>query len=100
MQGINDLVTPFLAVFLGEHFAAGGPALAGGMDAWDVATLSNAARPALRLHCAVWRVALDFSVGQSGIAGPVVDSVRTGSRPRALTGLRRLTHGGRRPSCA
>jgi hypothetical protein len=48
VQGINDLVTPFLAVFLGEHFAAGGPALAGGMDAWDVATLSDAARPARR----------------------------------------------------
>ena len=44
VQGINDLVTPFLAVFLGEHFADGGPAIAGGMDGWEVSTLSDAVR--------------------------------------------------------
>ncbi|KAK9832713.1 hypothetical protein WJX81_003081 [Elliptochloris bilobata] len=43
VQGINDLVTPFLAVFLGEHFSEGGPAIPGGMDGWEVATLSEAA---------------------------------------------------------
>ena len=45
MQGINDLVTPFLAVFLSEHFADGGPAIAGGMDGWEVSTLSEAVCP-------------------------------------------------------
>ncbi len=45
VQGINDLVTPFLAVFLGEHFADGGPAVPGGMDAWEVASLNEAVRP-------------------------------------------------------
>ena len=44
VQGINDLVTPFLAVFLSEHFAVGGPAIVGGMDGWDVSTLSEAVR--------------------------------------------------------
>ena len=32
MQGINDLVTPFLAVFLSEH-------LTGSMDGWDLDTV-------------------------------------------------------------
>jgi len=68
VQGINDLVTPFLAVFLGEHFAAGGPALAGGMDAWDVATLSDAVRPALRLHIAVWSARQRWTLFASGRA--------------------------------
>jgi Rab-GTPase-TBC domain len=35
VQGVNDLVTPFLAVFLSEH-------LAGPMAGWDVAALSDA----------------------------------------------------------
>ncbi len=32
MQGINDLVTPFLAVFLSEHFS-------GSIDGWDLSTV-------------------------------------------------------------
>ena len=32
MQGINDLVTPFLAVFLSEH-------LPGSTDGWDLSTV-------------------------------------------------------------
>ena len=36
VQGINDLVTPFLTVFLSEHF--GGP-----MEEWSVESLSEAA---------------------------------------------------------
>ena len=32
VQGINDLVTPFLAVFLSEH-------LSGGIDGWDLSTV-------------------------------------------------------------
>lgn len=35
VQGINDLVTPFLTVFLSEHF--GGP-----MEEWSVESLSKA----------------------------------------------------------
>lgn len=36
MQGINDLVTPFLVVFLSDHFE-------GPMESWDVSTLSEEA---------------------------------------------------------
>lgn len=34
MQGINDLVTPFLAVFLAEHFESGQS-----METWDLSQL-------------------------------------------------------------
>ena len=34
MQGINDLVTPFLAVFLSEHFESDQ-----GMETWDLSQL-------------------------------------------------------------
>ena len=34
MQGINDLVTPFLAVFLGQHFDRGVP-----LPSWDPTAL-------------------------------------------------------------
>ena len=35
VQGINDLVTPFLAVFLGDHLE-GAPQ---GLEAWDISAL-------------------------------------------------------------
>ncbi len=38
VQGINDLVTPFLAVFLGEHFARDAS-----MADWDLGALSDEA---------------------------------------------------------
>lgn len=34
MQGINDLVTPFLAVFLGQHLDRGAP-----LSSWDPTAL-------------------------------------------------------------
>jgi len=36
VQGINDLVTPFLAVFLGQHFPPSTP-----LNSWDLETLSE-----------------------------------------------------------
>jgi hypothetical protein len=36
VQGINDLVTPFLAVFLGEHFTREQP-----MAHWDIASIAE-----------------------------------------------------------
>lgn len=36
MQGVNDLVTPFLAVFLSEHFETAD------MSAWQASSLSEA----------------------------------------------------------
>lgn len=36
MQGINDLVTPFLAVFLGQHFDRGAP-----LSSWDLTALPD-----------------------------------------------------------
>jgi hypothetical protein len=36
VQGINDLVTPFLAVFLGEHFTREQH-----MASWDIASVSE-----------------------------------------------------------
>eukprot|EP00887_Chlorella_sp_A99_P006931 scaffold2.g6931.t1 len=38
VQGINDLVTPFMAVFVSEHFPAAGP---NDLDAWDASALSQ-----------------------------------------------------------
>ncbi len=56
MQGINDLVTPFLAVFLSEHCS-------GSIDDWDLSTVQpermlevdrwlDRLNPALALHVA------------------------------------------------
>ena len=54
VQGINDLVTPFLAVFLGEHFPRDAA-----MATWDLTTLSEEAMlEVCHLHCwliRVWR---------------------------------------------
>lgn len=36
VQGINDLVTPFLAVFLAEHFESGQS-----METWDLSLLAE-----------------------------------------------------------
>ena len=45
MQGINDLVTPFLTVFLSEHFSDGP------MELWDVASLPEETRTTVEADC-------------------------------------------------
>ena len=45
MQGINDLVTPFLTVFLSEHFPEQD------MEAWDVDSLSSHDLLAVEADC-------------------------------------------------
>ena len=45
VQGINDLVTPFLTVFLSEHFSDGP------MEVWDVTSLSEETRTTVEADC-------------------------------------------------
>lgn len=52
VQGINDLVTPFLAVFLGEHFPREQP-----MSGWDLDHISQETM----LEASSLRVALQLS---------------------------------------
>jgi hypothetical protein len=47
VQGINDLVTPFLSVFLSEVFAGSGA----DMDLWDLEDLSSTALGNVEADC-------------------------------------------------